>query len=197
MLLNYTLLEFESGIAENRSDLVHAVIAATFNGNKSEAHPLWRSEAERPGGARVLLQWMEDTPPNWDNALAMKNNHLIGIPCQFKQIEFAPPKGSRFFFRLRGNNTARVERRSKTAVIPCTEWLEKRAGMSGFEVIRLHIANSEYSQYITKKNHRFRLSSVLFEGLLQVIDPEKFEKAVAFGVGRGKAYGMGLLSLRR
>ncbi len=36
---------------------------------------------------------------------------------------------------------------------------------------------------------------VLFEGSLQVVDAEAFRKALAHGIGPGKAFGFGLLSV--
>jgi CRISPR system Cascade subunit CasE len=37
--------------------------------------------------------------------------------------------------------------------------------------------------------------SVLFEGVLQVTDPDGFRETLATGIGSGKAYGFGLLSI--
>jgi CRISPR system Cascade subunit CasE len=38
---------------------------------------------------------------------------------------------------------------------------------------------------------------VLFNGTLAVTDPERFRAALATGIGSGKAYGFGLLSVAR
>lgn len=40
-----------------------------------------------------------------------------------------------------------------------------------------------------------QFNAVMFEGLLTCVDPERLHTAVLNGIGRGKAFGMGLLSL--
>ena len=42
-----------------------------------------------------------------------------------------------------------------------------------------------------------RLLGVTYEGLLTVTDVQAFREALTNGIGRGKAYGMGLLTVMR
>lgn len=42
---------------------------------------------------------------------------------------------------------------------------------------------------------RLTLAGVLFEGELEVTDAERFRRCLAEGIGPGKAYGMGLMSV--
>ena len=65
-------------------------------------------------------------------------------------------------------------------------------------------ANPNGKQSFTKPNadkskspHRVTLDGVTFEGVLEVTDAEKFREALAKGVGSGKAYGFGLLSVAK
>ena len=44
---------------------------------------------------------------------------------------------------------------------------------------------------------KVRLLAVTYEGVLTVTDTELFCKALTEGIGRGKAYGMGLLTVAR
>ena len=39
------------------------------------------------------------------------------------------------------------------------------------------------------------MSTVLFDGLLEVTDPGLFRQAIAVGIGPGKAFGCGLMSI--
>ena len=43
--------------------------------------------------------------------------------------------------------------------------------------------------------HRLTFASVLFEGVLEVTDAERFRQALEQGIGSAKAYGFGLLSI--
>jgi CRISPR system Cascade subunit CasE len=45
------------------------------------------------------------------------------------------------------------------------------------------------------KKHRLSFGSVLFEGVLEITDAERFQKTLEAGIGSGKAYGFGLLSI--
>ena len=48
-----------------------------------------------------------------------------------------------------------------------------------------------------KPGHAGEFLAVRFEGVLAVTDPEAFRATVAVGIGSGKAFGFGLLSLAR
>ena len=50
---------------------------------------------------------------------------------------------------------------------------------------------------LPKKQQKSRLLAVTYEGVLTVTDTELFCKALTEGIGRGKAYGMGLLTVAR
>ena len=43
--------------------------------------------------------------------------------------------------------------------------------------------------------HRVSLLSVTFEGILQVTDPGRFRTLLTEGIGRGKAYGLGMMTI--
>ncbi|MCI5760847.1 MAG: type I-E CRISPR-associated protein Cas6/Cse3/CasE, partial [Ligilactobacillus agilis] len=46
-----------------------------------------------------------------------------------------------------------------------------------------------------KNNRRVNLSKATFEGVLTVTDLEAFKKTLTRGIGREKAYGMGMLTV--
>jgi CRISPR system Cascade subunit CasE len=54
-----------------------------------------------------------------------------------------------------------------------------------------------FPQMVTAEGHRATFASARFDGELKVTDPDAFRKAVYSGVGRGKAFGFGLLSVAR
>ena len=105
-------------------------------------------------------------------------------------------------FRLRGNPT--VKRQGKRLGLYRDEeqrqWLERKAEHGGFEIIGARASNHKV---VTGTIHRdsgteaLRLLSVHFDGLLRVTDPRRLRQTVKVGVGSGKAFGFGLLSLAR
>ena len=115
-------------------------------------------------------------------------------------------------FRLTANPTHSVTKpgEKKKQVFPHItvaqqqKWLEDRAEKSGFKLLDSTSTEAEKSfdivnrswQLLRRENgHRVRLSSVTFEGLLQVEDVTRFRQVLVNGIGREKAFGMGLMTV--
>ena len=203
MLLNYTLLDFKPGVVLNDAEAIHSVVAALF-GNSNGARPLWRVDTMRNGKPQVLLQWIGAVAPAWDVLFKMEDGCLTRESFKIKQVEIAPTEGHQFRFRLHGNNQKAIKlpiaedvvQRKRVSQAP-EIWLEKKAEHAGFQIVSLQNIERDAPISVHKRKIPFFLSNCIFEGVLQVTDKEKFENAIAFGVGRGKAFGMGLLSIAR
>lgn len=116
-----------------------------------------------------------------------------------------------FAFRLRANPTRKIDtktgpdgrRRHGRRVELVREedqvaWLKRKAQAGGFEVLAVRIrgVTKEEGRKSGPSGSALTVAGVLYEGYLRVTDPRKFlEHSLARGVGPGKAYGMGLLSL--
>lgn len=85
-------------------------------------------------------------------------------------------------------------------IIPLTgedadEWWMRQAGVAGLE-LRTQLATSVQPVRPRRKEARnMRHSLVRFDGTATVSDPNALAEAVRKGIGRGKSYGAGLLSL--
>lgn len=80
------------------------------------------------------------------------------------------------------------------------DWLSNQGERAGFQLINVQC--SGYQQHIIprknkKNNNSLRFSSVDFEGMLKVTDPDKFTEKLREGFGSAKAYGCGLMMIRR
>lgn len=124
-------------------------------------------------------------------------------------------------FRLRANPTRRIDTlsapdgsRRHGRRVPLRQeearrlWLARRAEQAGFAVLeaalqvpRLVESRHERVQGVRPSpldrstTQRVTLEGVTFDGILRVVDAPRLREAVAEGVGPGKAYGFGLLSL--
>jgi CRISPR system Cascade subunit CasE len=79
-------------------------------------------------------------------------------------------------------------------------WLTEQGTKQGFAAASNDCAVSAYDQELrthdrTGAGRRFRFTSFLYEGRLQVIDAEKFRLALDRGVGAEKAFGFGLIQI--
>ena len=131
--------------------------------------------------------------------------------------------GERLRFRLRANPTKKVdtksgpngERRNGRRVKLKTEaeqvaWLRRKAAEASFEVLAVKASSdiaaldvidegqsTGWRQPGDGRGAHLIFGTVLYDGYLRVIDPEGFRQAVERGLGSGKAYGFGLLSVGR
>lgn len=74
------------------------------------------------------------------------------------------------------------------------KWLNERAEKNGFKV--LSVTAQGYQQHHFKKR-QIKISTLDFTGDLQITDPEKFRQTLFTGLGRAKAFGCGLLMVKR
>ncbi|WP_367342266.1 type I-E CRISPR-associated protein Cas6/Cse3/CasE [Limosilactobacillus sp.] len=107
-------------------------------------------------------------------------------------------------FRLTANPTYREAASGKVfphiTVEQQKSWLLKQSVKSGFKLITG--TNDELIYDIVSRDwpilyhkRRIRLSRVTFEGILQITNIDQFRKALLTGIGREKAFGMGLLTV--
>lgn len=78
------------------------------------------------------------------------------------------------------------------------DWLKRKAETNGFSIDdnTTWVTNKNWNSF--KKNvRRVTFRSVAYEGILQVEDEALLKSALMTGIGREKAYGMGMLTLMR
>lgn len=87
------------------------------------------------------------------------------------------------------------------------KWLNARSASAGFKLVKNHNGNEDEENYAfdivtrdhptlyRKSGHNLRLSRVTFEGILQIQDLDAFKTTLIHGLGREKAFGMGLMTV--
>jgi len=78
------------------------------------------------------------------------------------------------------------------------DWLQQRAERHGFAIDPDLLRVEGYQQHRTRRGKgTIRFSTLDFAGLLRVTDPEAFAQALETGIGPAKAFGCGLMLVRR
>ena len=79
------------------------------------------------------------------------------------------------------------------------QWLgdERRGEGHGFRLLAEPVVSGYRQHAYRRKGGEIRFSSVDFEGSLEVRDAERFQRALAEGLGRSKAFGCGMWLIRR
>lgn len=120
-------------------------------------------------------------------------------------------------FRLTANPSHTVskpgERQGKifphVTVAQQRKWLADRAKKAGFQLVErsqrvqfepqdnqaFDVVGRDWPVLYRKGGRRVRLSKVTFEGFLKVEDVDKFRQTLTHGIGREKAFGMGLMTV--
>lgn len=81
----------------------------------------------------------------------------------------------------------------------CIQWLQARSETNGFEIVPDQVAVDAYQQHesFAKQQKRpVRYSTVDFQGVLTVTEPDQCRKALFNGIGKSKAFGCGLLLVK-
>ena len=80
------------------------------------------------------------------------------------------------------------------------KWMKERAKNYGFSVNESKVIIDGYTQLTGKKDragHAIRLGVMDFSGILEITDVTQFTQTLYQGIGRAKAFGCGLLLLKR
>ena len=183
---------------------LHGAVESAFTGERRRR--LWR--LDRLGERLYLLLLSEDVP------------ELSGVVEQFGTGAAAETRsydpllqrvepGSSWQFRLTANPTkcckdpkAPAER--GTVAAHCStkyqkQWLLDRAAKHGFALREeeFTVTRVQWQHFAKHGTRPVTLLAVTYEGILQVTDPEQFRALLCQGMGRGKAYGLGLMTVMR
>jgi CRISPR system Cascade subunit CasE len=188
---------------------------------KDRCDLLFRLDPSRAGPSILLVQTRED-PGGWS---PLPDRYLLRpAECKPLDLAVAPGKRLRFRLRANPTKRidAKNERLGKdmagkrvglTSEAEQIRWLIRKADQGGFRIpggwvparrpdtdepielpnFRVDVVPEGRAR--TKPGNAGELLAVRFEGVLEVTDPERFQAAVAGGIGTGKAFGFGLLSV--
>lgn len=164
---------------------------------------LWR--IDKLGDKKYLLVLSEEKPD-----LQKLEKYGVENTAETKNYDHyldSITSNSTWKFKLTANPTYRIVDEKGSRIVPHitieqqVNWLIDRSEKHGFKIL----TDSEQSTIsvdivardwpILRKNRRVKLSRVTFEGILKVTDLDKFKTALTKGIGREKAYGMGLITV--
>ena len=169
---------------------------------------LWRLD---PGRVHHTLYIVSSCVP--DTALLIEQ---FGIAvsdvntCEYEPFLVKIRQGQEWQFRLKANPTrsipskTREQRGKRTGIVREQDqlsWFIEHGRKSGFHIPinRLDVpeVRVQGSGTVSFARHSLTvtLASAVFEGYLVVDDPEALRNALVQGIGRGKGYGFGLLTL--
>lgn len=163
---------------------------------------------------RSVILVLSSTMPDWTYAF-QNAIHLLAAEPQVKDHDPKLVVGERLRFRLHANpvrndlsrrTECKGSKRGKRVPLRKPDdqitWLRERLVKSGATLLDTPpvLARSEGIRTVRRPERdgdQPIYQGVLFEGVLEVQNPDKLTEAIRAGIGPGKAFGFGLLSLAR
>ena len=186
---------------------MHAAVLAGFPPTVDPGRVLWRIDGA--GTPKTVLWIASEAAPDLTHL-----EEQAGWPSHptTRSVEYGPllgrlAKGQQWSFRLTANPTHRATLDGKKKILAHVTtdqqiaWLISKADALG---IRLGEDDQRTFDLVGREVRKFRrqdstvtLAQATFAGILEVVDPELLRHAMSEGIGRGKAYGCGLLTLAK
>lgn len=165
--------------------------------------------------AHLILYVQSLEPPDWSglpsdyllSAPGLENPATKSVAGAYRSLE----PGAVLSFRLKANPTRKIDKKNqkdgprwhgKRVELRQEEdqvaWLKRKGEQGGFQVLSVRVGglSKERSKRRGSGVPPLTLAGVLFEGHLRITDQEQFlSYSLLRGIGPGKAYGLGLLSL--
>lgn len=182
---------------------VHGWLWCQKEKEEEDKRILWRVDRDRRGQPFLFVQ--TNFEPDFNKLEGSPQSQHFQTPLQ-KVFEPNFHRGQVFQFRLRANpiRTTRdvpkgkAKRKALVLEDDLQLWLERKIAESG---ARCRLSNLYKEGPVVihrdKKKGSMTFNAVLFEGGLEVENPEAFNKAFATGIGPAKGYGFGMLTLAR
>lgn len=180
---------------------------------------LFRVEFDRRGAAQILVQ--SAAKPDWSRC----GDFIGDLPAvetkEIGELYEHLPDGAELMFRLYANPTRRVSKKDELAAAKFKEdknrrrveirrpaeqieWLKRKAENAGFRLASVlvkeaveNVQASPTGKIRTRGTNGLVFGAALFEGVLQITDAARFRETLRGGIGQGKAFGFGLLSVAR
>ena len=217
MSMYLSRLEINPRSREVRRDLsdvyqMHRTVMSAFPDVKERQEAradlavLYRLEIdERSRGTVLLVQ--SGALPDWTHLAPyylFDSGGEVGNPAtrDLTKALAALHEGQILRFRLRANPTRKIETKSAPdGRRQNGRRVDLRAEQAGFSLVPVYPGSNVPAvrvgagEKLLGKGRQLTLASVLFDGLLEVTHPDRFRCAVAGGIGPGKAFGCGLMSI--
>jgi CRISPR system Cascade subunit CasE len=197
--------------------VMHAAVLASFPGrlaDRTSERVLWRLDPQ-PG--ELLLYVVSPEQPDFTHLVEQAGWPTLST---WESREYTPlldrlQTGQAWDFRLTANPTrarpakegARSQRFGHVTVAQQQSWLAERASRAGFELPPVPgpdgeqrpenglVVRDRVVDRFTRGAGTVTLARATFEGRLVVVDPALLRATLTGGLGPGKAYGCGLLTL--
>ena len=206
-----TRMELDVGKRDTRKGLLspsifHGAIESSFPGGRERR--LWRVDEFQGRYYLLLLRAQVPDLSHMAEQIGSEGHERSWKTKAYDPLLDRIKQGSTWQFRLTANPTKSVcpsqpgkrgEVHAHITPAHQLQWLLDRCERHGFTVDpeEVNVTKSQWQRFYKggQQKKPVTLLSVTFEGILTVTDAECFRKTMVGGLGRGKAFGLGLLTI--
>lgn len=198
----------ETMSALSSPDSIHRILAKAANG---QTYPRWRLETDSSSSRLLVLSQAKLNTSFLEDVISHPSIRSLDYDPFVERLK----EGQQLAFHLKANPIRRHQDAGghRRHVACKTEqeqlaWLYHQGKVYGFEISggQAYVLRQERLQFFRhpekqKKQHSpssgspVILHAVTFQGILRITDLERFKTAVCNGIGHGKGFGLGMLSL--
>jgi CRISPR system Cascade subunit CasE len=155
---------------------------------------------QEPDSDVILVQSDAEVEPDWTQ---LPQGYLVRHAVKAFNLQVDHIKSGQIFqFRLKANPSKREKDSGKLLGIfrepEQIAWLNRKGIQYGFTIKGVDVIPTPNIFGIKAKgNPPIKIFTVLYQGILQVENPDLLVEAIRQGIGRGRSYGCGLLSIAR
>ncbi len=154
--------------------------------------------SSRPNGT-VMIRLQSDAPPDFANPAC--HWWRDAVTTEPVTRDWTIPADGRIAYQLRGNPITRINGRRRWISDPNKQlqWWHDRAAAAGLKLDPNTLIDQPIDLRTPSKNHHdknkpeFILKTLRYTGTATITDPDAYRAAIIKGIGRGQAYGAGLL----
>ncbi len=182
---------------------LHGAVEEAFS--QKQRRNLWRIDTL--GGNTYLLILSSEKPQLSNITDQFGYENIAGESKNYGKLLSRVEKGSTWHFRLVANPTRSIKKEGERGKVTAhtaekyqLEWLKLQSEKKGFYIFpdTVRVQGSNWKVFYKQgSKQKVRILEVAFEGRLKVEDADVFKDALVNGIGREKAYGMGLLTIAR
>jgi CRISPR system Cascade subunit CasE len=186
---------------------MHAAVLAAFPESRTDGRVLWRLDEMRHD---VVLYIVSPDKPDLTHLVETIGRPTYGWQTRdYGSFLDRLSTGERWAFRLRANpvhnvrlaGSGRGKRVGHVTAEQQIAWFHRQAQRHGFTLVTGSAGEPDLmlrdrrSLRFERQHRTVTLATAMFEGTLQVADPVAMRIALVGGIGSGKGYGCGLLTL--
>ena len=181
---------------------MHGAVESAFSGERRRR--LWRLDRL---GEKLYLLLLSEEMPDLSGVVEQFGTGAAAETRSYDPLLRRVEPGSCWQFRLTANPTKSCKNPADpqargTVMAHCTtqyqkQWLLDRAEKHGFALTEdsFTVTRVQWHHFAKRGTRPVTLLAVTYEGVLQVTDAEQFRALLCQGMGRGKAYGLGLMTV--